>query len=183
MTTILCPHCDANHPVSDDKFLQAVGKVVKCRTCKQSFQVQPRGDEQVVELTSDPPVPVVPPVKPKTELLKAPDRTAAFHSILAMRSQPYVNIIASFLVLIAGFLNIIKEARDPHAEKPGYTFAIGIGMLIVSWVVNAHLRRLAATLEIQINTERLLVTIANNTARDDAQTASESASTSDGRAT
>lgn len=201
MATIVCPYCDENHVVSDEKFSKAVGKVVKCRTCKESFQVQPLEEEATIDAPVD--VQLLPnAVNPVRSVLdktprpyEFPDRTRVQQLVQRMWNREFLVPGLATLAIIAGFIRAGNVRLPEDYDKVERFWTIGIGMFIASRFINERLRRHRATLEIQMNIERLLVTIANNTSshewsqsmgstvRDDAQKASESASTGDGKAT
>lgn len=144
-------------------FAKATGKTVKCRTCKESFQLAAEVSDAVRTSPTD-----VPPLenevnKDVPRLYQFPDRTRAVQLVSRMWHRMFLTPGLALIVMTVGCIRFANANLSEDHDKAGRIFMIGIGILIASRFINERLRRHRETLEIQMNIERLLVTIANNT--------------------
>lgn len=169
MPTITCPECAEEHNINDATWAKIAGKSVKCRGCGQSFtaraeSVPPPITRQPLAAmidTSEVAQSIASHAKPVHPM---PNREGLQRLVDGLNTRIRLAPVLGVLVLLLGVG--IRVAGDPLSEiYEQATTVIGTGfvLMVLGFLVGEWLRRQKELLEIQMNMERLLVAIANNT--------------------
>lgn len=169
MPTITCPECSEEHTINDATWAKVAGKSVKCRGCGQSFTAKvdavpppvPRPPIAALVDTSEVTQTFVRNARPAHEM---PNREGLQRLVDGLQFRIRLAPVLGVLVLLLGLG--IRFAGDPLSEiyeQAPTVIGTGFVLIVLGILVGEWMRRQKELLEIQMNMERLLVAIANNT--------------------